>query len=106
MKLLIDKGFAKHINRNTPSGTALWCACGNAKDRIVEILLKHGADPDVILRILEIMFQLPCQGTTPMQQAIKRGDRKCFDLLIQYGAKHTPQVHWHRIVTGAGFSDI
>jgi len=73
---LIEKVFAGSVNRNTPSGTALWCAAGNGKEKIVELLVKQGADPE-----------FPCQGSTPLQQAIKKGDRKCFELLTRFGAR-------------------
>ena len=108
VKLLIDKGFAKHINRNTPSGTALWCACGNAKDRIVEILLKYGADPDVIFGVMGIIFfSFHVKGPHQCNKQLKGVTENVSICSSNMGPNILHRfVSFERVMTGAGFGDI
>ncbi|KAM0350446.1 hypothetical protein ACHAP4_010013 [Fusarium culmorum] len=74
LKIVLDHGFSPNIY-TSGGDTALRCAAYYGRMDICELLLKSGADPD-----------LTPEGavTTPLIQAVTRGDLDMVKLLIKY----------------------
>lgn len=75
VKFLIDKGA--DVNKQDSQGwTPLANAARQRKDKIAEILIEHGADPN-----------LASDGTTPLIAALMRDSVPTIEVLLKHGAK-------------------
>ncbi|UZP40540.1 hypothetical protein NXS19_008356 [Fusarium pseudograminearum] len=74
LKIVLDHGFSSNIY-TSGGDTALRCAAYYGRMDICKLLLKYGADPD-----------LTPEGavTTPLIQAVTRGDLDMVKLLVEY----------------------
>ena len=78
VQALIDAGADVNVQARNPMKVAAIHAAVSAKDaRIVEILLRNGADPNLQQQ----------EGYTPMQAAIANKDRANIDLLKAHGGR-------------------
>ncbi|WP_304343010.1 ankyrin repeat domain-containing protein [Chryseobacterium koreense] len=70
-RFLVDKGA--NVNYLSDEGTALAALCINYNENLLELLLKHGADPNIP----------DATGTTPLIWAVKRGNEALTKSLLQ-----------------------
>lgn len=76
-KSILESDCDIDVNAQTPSGqTLIHIAAGNADLKCVQLLLEHGADPNI----------KDSRGWGPLHAAIRRGKWKCAILLIEAGA--------------------
>lgn len=76
-KSILESDSDIDVNAQTPSGqTLIHVAAGNADLKCVQLLLEHGADPNI----------KDSRGWGPLHAAIRRGKWKCAILLIEAGA--------------------
>jgi ankyrin repeat protein len=75
VRLLIDKGAKVNMNSHNIDDSVLWTAIRADHIEVVSVLLHAGANPSVVLYDNE---------KTPLTHAIRKGDKKLFDLLMRY----------------------
>ena len=77
-----DRSIIDHVDAD--GRTALSWAAARGDSKYVEVLLRHGASPDIPNRI----------GQGPLRQAMKAHDPTCVKLLLAYGAKVDQRDNW------------
>ncbi|WP_447951909.1 ankyrin repeat domain-containing protein [Chryseobacterium koreense] len=78
-RFLMDKGA--DVNYVSNEGTAMAALCINYQQDLLELLLKHGADPNIA----------DSGGTTPLIWAVKRGNEALTKTLLQAKADKNHQ---------------
>jgi len=94
-RLLIEQGadvnFADPETGETPLHSALCTTDRVAHDRVLEVLLSAGADPNVATKrgaeTGGFMRDARTRGETPLHRAAAFGSEATIDLLLKYGAK-------------------